>query len=201
MSNTKHTEGKRLATCKGCGIEYNRDNVARVYGSESSVSLGNYHSAECYTESRRNNATEIDKEKGLVEICGSIVPLSEVERVWNLHCTAKPEELHTEEAFTKGPWVAKFRPGIAANECSFYGLKDKYIGMFSFSVGHHSDINKWREIGKANANLIGAAADMYFALKSVLPYLKAEGTNGNHWAEMVEKALAKANPKLTNHER
>jgi hypothetical protein len=74
--------------CKGCGIEYNRDNVAREYGAESMVYLGGYHSAACYTDGI-SKEQPIDK-SALIEICGSVVPISEVERVWMLHCATTP---------------------------------------------------------------------------------------------------------------
>jgi hypothetical protein len=45
--NTKNI--KAIGNCKGCGIEYDMDEVGRVYGYGSPVLLGSYHSAECYT--------------------------------------------------------------------------------------------------------------------------------------------------------
>jgi hypothetical protein len=40
-----------IGTCKGCGIEYDMDEVGRVYGYESSVYTIGYCSAICYTNS------------------------------------------------------------------------------------------------------------------------------------------------------
>lgn len=45
---------------------------------------------------------------------------------------------------------------------------------------------------RSNFNLIAAAPEMFHLLNCVLPCLKAVGTNGNHWAELVESCLAKA---------
>lgn len=85
QDNSTPAAGNQI--CKGCGIEYNRSNVAREYGRESSVYLGGYHSAFCYTESiQKKSIPPLDK-NGLIEICGSVVPIHEVERVWKLYCT------------------------------------------------------------------------------------------------------------------
>lgn len=65
-------------------------------------------------------------------------------------------------AITQEKWHIKWQ-NIAANACSFYGNNNKYIGMFSFSVGHHSDRKEWIKTGKENAALIASA-----------PALKAE---------------------------
>ena len=45
---------------------------------------------------------------------------------------------------------------------------------------------------KSNSQLIAAAPDMLRALKNCLPYLKSEGTNGNHWVSEIESAINKA---------
>ena len=52
---------KSIETCKGCGIEYDRNNVGRIYGYESSVFAGGYHSAACYTEAMTQKASTDNK--------------------------------------------------------------------------------------------------------------------------------------------
>jgi len=89
---------KQNKICKGCGIEYNSDNVARIYGFDSSIYLQGYHSKICYTN-RQPKVPAIDN-GALIEICGSVVPISEVERVWKLHCdtpTPSANELESSE--------------------------------------------------------------------------------------------------------
>lgn len=68
--------------------------------------------------------------------------------------TIGKEGLHTPT-----PWYISPRRHLAANEYSFFGAKDTYIGLFSFSVGHHSDMDKWKAVGKANAELICKAVN------------------------------------------
>lgn len=109
MKQNKETQPvqKNVRKCRGCGIEYNIDNVAREYGTESSVLLGGYHNAACYTKATTKEIPIIDKEKAPIEICGSIVPIAEVERVWKNHC-AQPVQpsIDTVGEWTKGPWFA-----------------------------------------------------------------------------------------------
>lgn len=54
------------------------------------------------------------------------------------------------------------------------------------------ELNTALEEYKANARLIAAAPEMFHLLNAVLPYVKAVGTNGYHWAELIESCIAKA---------
>lgn len=119
MKKATREHYESLPKCKGCGIPYNSSNVAREYGRESKVYLGGYHSAACYTDSTtKNQLTPIDK-NGLIEICGSVIPIHELERVWKVYCTlgsplnlkAENEKLIKDKAEllelvieTKGKW-------------------------------------------------------------------------------------------------
>lgn len=94
--------------------------------------------------------------------------------------------------FTPGPWVAKFKPNVAASEISYSGNNGKYVGMFSHSVGKHEDRKKWIEEGKANARLIAAAPEMYELLEQI-----AEGNETNF--EYAKKSIIQLLNSI-NHE-
>lgn len=90
------------------------------------------------------------------------------------------------------------------------------IGIMPKSRYHQQHVAKcWdaKEVGRngglkedeadANAKFIVKACNSHYSLleenkqlrevlKAVLPYLKATGTNGNHWVPMVEQAISKA---------
>lgn len=43
---------KNVRICKGCGIEHDKKEVARIYGKESMPALLGFCSALCYTNSK-----------------------------------------------------------------------------------------------------------------------------------------------------
>lgn len=81
---------------------------------------------------------------------------------------------------TPGPWF------VATSMSGKMAIAQKE-DMYSVAL-----IEKWRAEHEANAKLIAAAPELLEALQSVLPYLKAVGTSGNHWLPAVESAIKKA---------
>lgn len=86
---------------------------------------------------------------------------------------------------TPGPWIIGPAHGI------FTASGETFI--CNYSLGRASSpYVKIRHEEAANAKLIAAAPELLEALIDILPYLKAENTNGNHWVSMVEQAIKKA---------
>ena len=50
-----------MSTCKQCGIQYDKKQVSRTYGKESSVYLLGYCSSKCYTDATVKKINLIDK--------------------------------------------------------------------------------------------------------------------------------------------
>lgn len=81
---------------------------------------------------------------------------------------------------TPGPWF------VATSMSGKMAIAQKE-DMYSIAL-----IEKWRAEHGANAKLIAAAPELLEALQSVLPYLKAVGTNGNHLVPAIESAIKNA---------